>query len=61
MQSGELCEVVENAGDGLWISVRLIHPDDSSKDEIELRHAQDIVEIVASAGTDTPVCNVPED
>lgn len=51
LASGATGEVVENIGDGQWLSVRyLTSPDESIVGEEELCHASDIVSVEDVSG-----------
>jgi len=48
--TGSLAEVVENVGDGQWLSVRYLESDDASLvGEEELVHASDVKAVVEKA------------
>lgn len=50
LATGAIAEVVENVGDGQWLSVRYISAhDETLVGEEELSHASDIVSIEESA------------
>ena len=51
LTTGAIGEVVDNVGDGQWLSIRYISaPDESIVGEEELCHASDIVAVVGPGG-----------